>query len=112
MLKNIYNNFFVTVFCVFIVGCANFQGGSQSLPKHPFSSMEADWIRNGEPIDFEGALWFPADDIEVLLDGEVYKVGEVDGIYIFVEKRDVRPYERLYTKFDKNQFRYFEKKNK
>lgn len=95
-----------------MIGCSNFQGGTSGSSQHAFSAIEADWIRNGEPIAFENELWFPKDELEVLLDSEVYKIGEYKGIVILVEKRDVRPYNRLYTKFDKNQFRYFEKKSK
>jgi len=111
VLKNIFKNLFFMSFFLLCAGCTGFQGGGSALSKHPFSTIEADWIRNGEPIIFEEELWFPADDIEVLSDMEVYKVGEVQGIYVFVDKRDVRPYNRLYTKFDKNQFRYFQKKS-
>ena len=76
------------------------------------ATMEAEWIQNGQPVEFEGELWFPADAIENLLDSEVYQVGEYKGVQIFVEFADVRPYNRLYTKFAKNKFRFFEKKEK
>ena len=73
-------------------------------------SLEAAWIRNGEPIVFEGASWYPQDDIENLFDTELYVVGEYQGVEYYVEKMDVRPYNRLYTKFGKNRYRLFEKK--
>lgn len=72
-------------------------------------ALEVKWIRDGEPIEFEGGLWHPADGIESLLDSEVYHVGEYKDVQIFIDRLDVRPYERLYTKYGKNQFRYFEK---
>lgn len=73
-------------------------------------NTEAEWIRNGEPIKFEGALWFPADDVESFLDAEMRLMGEQNGVQFFVDKVDVRPFNRLYTKFDKNKFRFFEKR--
>ncbi len=72
--------------------------------------LEPEWIRNGEPVEFEGELWFPADSVENLLDTEVYQVGEYKGVPIFIELTDVRPYDRIYTRFAKHKFRFFEKK--
>lgn len=68
------------------------------------------WIRNGEPITFEGEQWYPADGVESFLDSEMYYVGEHRGVPFFVDKVDVRPFDRLYTKFDRNKFRFFEKR--
>ena len=75
-----------------------------------FPSIEAEWIQNGDPIEFEGELWYPTDGVENLLDSEMYLVGEYRGVQFFIEKTDVRPYDRLYTKFAQNRFRYFQKK--
>ena len=74
------------------------------------TSLEADWIRNGEPIEFENELWFPADGVEGFLDSEMRLVGEHKGVEFFIDKVDVRPFNRLYTKFDKNKFRFYEKR--
>lgn len=68
---------------------------------------EAAWIINGEPIEFEGQKWYPQDGIEVLTDEEVYLLGTYRDVMFFAEKIDVRPYERLYTKFSTNKYRYF-----
>ena len=93
---------------VLFSGCI---GGSMpnkgQLEIYPTTNQEADWIRNGEPIDFDGKLWYPQDGIENLLDVEVYLLGEYRGVQFFVEKTDVKPYDRLYTKFSSNRFRYF-----
>ena len=75
-------------------------------------AMEAEWIRNGEPIEFEDELWYPADSIEIFLDSEVSLIGEYQGVQFFIDKVDVRPFERLYTKFGRNKFRFFEKEKK
>ncbi len=94
--------------CVFLFGCE-----SSPTKEHPWSRvtpLEPEWIRNGEPIIFEGETWYPADSIENLLDSEVYLMGEYNGTQLFVEYTDVRPYDRIYTKFAKNKFRFFEKK--
>ena len=80
------------------------------MQTYPVQSTEPVWIRNGEPIEFEGELWYPMDGVETLLDAEVYILGEYRGVQFFVDKVDVRPYDRLYTKFGKNAFRYFEKR--
>lgn len=90
-------------------GCITQPGNIGNVQSYSFPTVEAKWIRDGEPIEFEGELWLPADGIESLLDSEVYPIGEYKGIQIFIDKLDVRPYERLYTKYGKNQFRYFER---
>ena len=77
---------------------------------HSVPLEEAVWIRNGEPIEFEKILWYPTDIVENLLDDEVYLVEEYRGVQFFLDKTDVRPYERIYTKFGKHKFRVFEQK--
>ena len=79
------------------------------LQSYPVPTVEAGWIRNGEPIELDGHKWYPVDDIENLLDGEMYQIGEYKDTSIFVEKIDTKPYNRIYTKFAKNKFRYFER---
>ncbi len=99
---------FYTVVVLFS-GCvsSNIQNGGQ-LDIYPTPTQEADWIRNGEPIQFDGKLWYPQDGVENLLDSEVFLLGEYRGVQFFVEKIDVKPYDRLYTKFSLNRFRYFQ----
>ena len=98
--------------CGFIFSaCQTTTGNTGRMQMFPLMSSEADWIRNGEPIEFEGEKWYPADIVEVLLDSEVFLLGEHRGLQFFVEKADVRPYNGLYTKFDVNKFRLFEKKS-
>jgi len=69
---------------------------------------EPAWIRNGEPLVFEGEDWFPTDNIESLLDSEVYQAGVYRDVVFFLEKADVRPFDRVYTHFGKNRYRAFE----
>ena len=91
-------------------GCGNMSSGnSGQLQSYPAPIIEAGWIRNGEPVVYEGQEWFPKRDVEVLLDSEVYQIGEYKGVQIFVDKTDIKPYRRMYTKFAKNKFRYFER---
>ena len=71
---------------------------------------EVEWIRSGQPVDFESESWFPQDSVDNILDSEVYLVGEYKGTQIFVEYTDVRPFERLYARFARNKYRPFEKK--
>ena len=86
---------FVIFFCCFfpLVGCASgtvSNGGQMQM--YPWPGQEADWIRNGEPIEFDGKLWYPQRGTENLLDSEVYLSGEYRGVKFFVEKIDVKPY--------------------
>jgi len=93
--------------CFYFFGCVT-SGNAPS--QYTNLAMEAEWIRNGQPLEFEKEFWCPTDIVENLLDDEVYLMGEYRGVQIFVEKSDVRPFERLYTKFGKHKFRVFEKK--
>ncbi len=79
------------------------------MQSYPAPIIEAAWIRNGDPLLFESHRWYSVDDTESLMDNEVFQVGEYQGVPIFVLKIDARPYERLYTKFSKAKFRYFER---
>lgn len=92
------------------MGCGNTTGNVGRMQNYAIANVEAAWIRKGEPIEFEKNQWYPADDIESLTDIEMYLLGEYRGVQFFVEKMDVRPYNRLYTKFGRNKFRFFEKK--
>jgi len=109
-MKSQYNVLIIIYFATLIfTGCQTPQGNAGRIHGYPYPSSEANWIRNGEPIEFEGKLWYPADGIETLLDPEVHIVSEYRGVQVFVDKVDVRPYNRLYTKFGTNKFRYFKK---
>lgn len=94
----------------FLVGCTPLTGNVGNLPIYSIPTVETDWIRKGEPIEFEEELWYPQDSVEILTDSEVYLLGEFKGVQFFVERVDVRPYDRVYTKFGRNKYRIFEKK--
>ena len=95
---------------LFAAGCINTSSGnSGQLQSYPAPVVEAGWIRSGEPIIYDGHKWFPVRDIEVLQDSDVYQIGEYKRVQIFVDKVDIKPYRRIYTKFAKNKFRYFER---
>ncbi len=98
---------FVLCMCA---GCARNSGNIGQLQSYPAPVIEASWVRNGEPIVFEGKSWFPVDDVEVLMDSEVFQIGEYKDVQIFVEKVDAKPYERIYTKFARGKYRYFERR--
>ena len=99
--------FWLYLSVLFVGGCVTDQANSRVYPP---PAIEAQWIRDGQPLEFEGQLWYPTDFVETFLDDEVYLLGEYSGVQFFVVKTDVRPYERLYTKFNKYQFRAFEPK--
>lgn len=96
------------VIAVICAGCASTAANIPAL--YPEPEAEAEWIREGAPIQFKGELWYPVDTIEILTDQDVYPVDEYRGVAFFVEKVDVQPYRRLFTKFGYNQFRPFERK--
>ena len=91
-------------------GCQSTEGNVGRVQSYPLASVEAAWIRNGEPIEFEGRSWYPSDGVENFLDSEMDLLGEYRGVQFFADKVDIRPYERLYTKFGRNKFRFFEKR--
>ena len=96
----------------FLGGCASVNSGNDGqVQSYPAPAIESEWIRNGEPIEFDGAKWYPVNDFEVLQDSEVYQIAEYKGVQVFVEKIATKPYERIYTKFDKNKFRYYERRD-
>ena len=103
------NVFSLSVLMMFILtGCSTGPGKNNGqLQSYPVPVIEEAWIRNGEPIVYEKKQWFPVRDVEELMDSEVYQIGEYRGVQIFVDKLDIKPYERVYTKFAKNKYRYF-----
>lgn len=67
------------------------------------------WIRHAEPVEFEAAAWFPTDNVENLLDHEVYQAGVYRDVPFFIDRTDVRPFERIYVRFAPNRYRACEK---
>lgn len=104
--------FFLSIGLFFVVsGCAKHEGNTGQMSTFAAPVAEAKWIKDGQPIEFEQEKWYPQDALDVLLDSEVEKMGEYEGTEFFTEKMDVRPFNRLYTKFGRNKFRAFEKNN-
>jgi hypothetical protein len=91
-----------------LAGCVLPQGGGGSSIMRSSQLAEPVWIRNAEPVVFEGEDWFPMDEVENLLDSEVYEAGTYRDVPFFIEKTDVRPFDRIYTHFGKNRYRAFE----
>ena len=110
--KQMHLGFILVVFTGLLGGCASLnQGNDGQVQSYQVPAIEAEWVRDGEPIDYDGSKWYPANDYEVLQDSEVYQIAEYKGVQVFVEKIDTKPYDRIYTKFDKNKFRYFERRD-
>ncbi len=101
----------ILLFCVLSLtaGCAGLDG-NRGDTTYQFPVIEAEWIRNGEPLEYEGEFWYPQDNVDVLLDSEVMLLGKYRDVEFFAQTVDVRPYNRLYTKFGSNRFRSFENK--
>jgi hypothetical protein len=95
----------------FLGGCAS-SGNEGRIQSYPAPETEAKWIREGEPIIYDGKRWYPQDDVEVLTDPEMALIGDYRGVQVFVAKSDVKPFQRLYTKFDINKYRYYYSKKK
>ncbi|MDD3375009.1 MAG: hypothetical protein PHY73_04730 [Candidatus Omnitrophica bacterium] len=112
-MRDFFNYLRIFIFLIVAIGFigCDANAAKRKRPKS-FSvlEVEAQWIQDGKPILFEDELWYPKDDIDILSDSEVYLLGEQDGVQFFVGTIDVRPYNRIYTKFEKNKFRIFEKK--
>lgn len=96
----------------FVLGALTGCAGTALPPQiYPVPKEEPEWIVQGGPIEFEGEMWYPRDYVDILLDTEVIPTGEYKGVSFFVERIDVRPYDRLYTKFGINKYRVFTKQN-
>lgn len=95
---------------VFCAGCATTNSGNNGqVQSYAYPAIEPAWIRDGKPIEYDRHKWYPASDYEVMDDTEVLQVAQYKGVQVFVEKIATKPYTRLYTKFDKNKFRYYER---
>ncbi len=109
MIRSIVFSLGALVFSLWLVGCAHTSSDNEGqIQSYAAPPIEAGWIRDGQPIEYGSQRWYPVNDVETLLDSEVYQVGEYKGVQIFVDKVDTKPYHRLYTKFAKNKFRFFE----
>ena len=111
MKNKIFNWVVFGIICVSAAGWSSTEGNVGQMPVFAVPVVEAQWIRDGKPLEFENELWYPQDGIEVLVDNEVERLGLYQEVEFFIDKTDVRPYDRLYTKFGRNKFRYFERKN-
>jgi len=89
-------------------GCTLPERGNGPSALGSVQLTEPVWVRNGEPLIFEAEEWFPTDEVENLLDPEVYQAGTYRDVPFFVEKTDVRPFDRVYTYFSRNRYRAFE----
>lgn len=92
---------------VVLAGCAHSQENTGLMTKYAIPEVEAEWIQNGDPIEFEGRLWYPQDRYDILLDSEVLFQGKYRGVDFFIEKVDVRPHDKIFTKFGRNKFRIY-----
>jgi len=106
MERNQFSLGFLICMSLLMAGCSS-TGNSGSIQSYAFPTVEAKWIRDGEAIFYDGKRWYPQDDIEVMQDSEVSLIGDYRAVQIFTAKTDVKPYDRLYTKFAFNKYRYY-----
>lgn len=104
--------FFLLVMLLALILFAGCAGGAMGRYIRSYPIREADWIRDGKPIIYEGLNWHPTENIENHLDKEMEYVGEFQRVPFYVERRQIKPYNRIYTKFGYHKYRVFlEKKN-
>jgi len=94
----------------FVVGMVLISGCGGGAPVETIAYVEPDWVREGEPVILQEVKWYPLDVIEHFEYREMVYVDEYKGQKVFVEKRDVKPYDRLYMKIDPLTFRAFKQK--
>ena len=102
-----YRLYYLIVLLSAVIGCASLQAERHRIESFITPQQEEEWIRNGQPIEFDGVQWFPQDEVDILTDDEVELLGIYKGVQFFAQKVDVRPYNQLYTKFDTNKFRSY-----
>ncbi len=93
----------ILLFSQQISGCV-VPGGyatKESLTKEPT------WIREGQPILYNNQNWYPTEDVENLTDNEMDYIGEYNDVAFYVDKIQVKPFNRLYTKFGYHKYRVF-----
>jgi hypothetical protein len=111
MQQNIVLSVLMITAVLGVCGCVHRSSDNEAqIQSYASPVIEDNWIRDGQPIEFDGDKWYPVNDVEILMDSEVFQVGEYKHVQIFIDKMDTKPYHRLYTKFAKNKFRYYEKK--
>ncbi len=98
----------LVVCAVAVAGCSLPKRGDEIPVMIAAQLTEPEWIRNGEPVVVEAEEWYPTDEVENFLPAEVYEAGVFRDVPFYVEKTDIRPFERLYTRFAPNRYRAFE----
>ena len=106
MIKIRFNYLRFCLVLLFLAGC----GVNKDLI-NIYVVNEPAWIRDGKPINFEEGNWYPTDNVENLLDKEMVLMGEYEGAQFFTERKDIRPFAAIFTKFDNHQYREFDLKN-
>ncbi len=92
-------------------GCMRPPQSVNTLAEASLPLTEPVWVHNGEPIEMEGGVWFPTREVERFMDSEMFLIGKIRDTNVYVERTDVKPYARLYTRFDQGRYRAFEPKN-
>lgn len=100
--------FILLFFISSLLGCV---AGSSSRRYGDYAMKEADWIKEGRPLINKNNKWYPTEYIENHLDSEMEYVGEFQQVSFYVERRQIKPYNRIYTKFEYHKYRRFTKKN-
>jgi hypothetical protein len=86
-----------------LLACAGCAAPREKVPAEP------DWIREGQPLVYEGANWLPQRRSEVFAESDLEQVGEYRGVPFFAERADLKPYATLYTTLGPYEYRAFKK---
>ena len=104
-----YRNFWYIFSSLFLLGLLCGCSGPVPYTRAGYLPKEPDWIKNGEPLVYENQNWYPTEDVENLKDDEVECIAEYKKIPFYAEKIQIKPFNRLYTRFGKNKYRQFSK---
>lgn len=99
----------VLFLAVALSGCIAGSAGRRNID---YAIKEAGWIKEGKPIIHDDKSWYATEYIENHLDNEMEYVGEFQSVPFYVERRQIKPYNRIYTKFDYHKYRVFLEKKR
>lgn len=94
---------------ILVSGCVSYAPGQF---RGDFPIKESAWIKEGQPIIFEDRSWYPTEDVENLLDSEMDLLGEYKDVPFYIERRQIKPFNRIYTKFGNHQYRLFKQRQR
>ncbi|MEW6008659.1 MAG: hypothetical protein AB1629_03400 [Candidatus Omnitrophota bacterium] len=99
-----FKGILVLFLAIVLAGCAGSYAARRNID---YAIKEAEWIKDGKPLIYDNKSWYATEFIENHLDNEMEYVGEFQNAPFYVERRQIKPYNRIYTKFDYHKYRLF-----